>query len=1530
MKKCKYTINIGDKQLSFTGEQALDNYLLENFDTLLKEIKNKNTLFSFDKTNLDKIESGLTEAKKNLNKVRKEALAKYLNIEDNIKYEDGASSVSDWMIEKKLAKPVDTEDYKFNRTAQLKKENPKIKDSEIEELIAHDFASWEYSQQIGRGLHYVMQTIMDTSSKVTAEQVRKRLSNSWTKGYSKNATLEGMSDEALDQFIQYAVSFKKELLKEDVEKIYTEYVVEGEPSSEEKLRGKIDIVVVKKDGSVKIYDLKVSNRRYDDWDIDKKRFARYQVATYKKMLQQLGIESTKISTYIIPVTVNMNSSKLSKKDGKLVIDDSEDVISDLIVYQTDNIVLEVDELKKMNETYKIDSTIQLNTSHIESTINNNYLSKYFPVEYLNNDRFANAQKDQLMKHAKQDANGKWVFFDRNGNIHRCDDREQLEQEIKETIVNSDIYMQETVNNVTEAFKSVLEIVQNNDKYVPLNFNFPNMRHDSRRQEYINILFHKYTYEKGWRVVDNDDLIRLNVIVLVNDTYNKVDFISLTDMNPSAKLELEKGTTLVGNFYKDSEVESDPDILPATKGNIELIKLMEIADYLMQNDLKNYIIDEMIVTNLDHQSSVKPNSLDKIRYNYNILRRKIGRGETTIQRLDPLLRFYHAFLEIQSKLSSVNSRNLNETISGRIREKVSKPITELTPEERQIQLNQLYGLLKDLKARYFFHKEGFKPEESLESALYTEVARAIINLSGIEVDPYNAPKLATWFGDVWSNGGLNRQFLNSTKLNTADTITLIKPIKQALDSTRFNIRSDFFDYKMSTIDHYKKFKNTVTSNKFVNLSEFDYKNLFDTSENGKKYFLLKDPKTDESLTPRQKEFLEWYLQDINSLRFPGMSEEQLRSTGQWLMAGIMKASTASKMANSSTIVGALKSTGFNIIDDIHNRKHQVQESNIQAFDRLNDTNMMEMYNIFQGSNTMESRAQMIENALKERGENNPMALFETNLEIVGDTMHLAYIRQNEYDKILPVIQANLTILRLTSFITNDKDIEKTLEFIANHIKTTVFDESLISSENKQIYSILSHVKRAASMAILGFNVKSGAKEVTVSFATLYTRALANTIFDKNKVGIKDMMHAYTIVWKDAMKQVKTMTKLEALNAIYGITNMSEDELVSRLNYFQGDPMRFSGNMFWCNRAPDYLNRMTILVGYMLKYGCWDAYTFKNNQLVYDWKKDKRFEIYAKYDKIENVPEHLRDQYNYQRALYNTILNKFIEQQYQIKDKNGEKRTISNKDELPQAFTSLEIAGIKQEADILFGYMDNDNKSDLFKTGIFTIVGHFKTYLTAKKTQWFLTRGTYAGGHFEQAKDSDGNLLYMEYNDEGKLLGITTNKTDNPYIVYKGSIMEGMFWSVLDLVYLPIKSIFDPKSRDKAKEAWKDPVKRRNLMIASHELFLYWLIQYLLKLAFEEVKAGELSNSQREFIGFARDVRSELFIAGAIKSGLQFDAPSINYAQNVLNDISDVFDGKMNPGRVFVNNIGLLRPFKPSLYEYLPNPEYEHTAVTDLLS
>ena len=165
--------------------------------------------------------------------------------------------------------------------------------------------------------------------------------------------------------------------------------------------------------------------------------------------------------------------------------------------------------------------------------------------------------------------------------------------------------------------------------------------------------------------------------------------------------------------------------------------------------------------------------------------------------------------------------------------------------------------------------------------------------------------------------------------------------------------------------------------------------------------------------------------------------------------------------------------------------------------------------------------------------------------------------------------------------------------------------------------------------------------------------------------------------------------------------------------------------------------------------------------------------------------------------------------------------------------------------------------------------------------------------------------------------------------EGAVTEGIFWAVLDLIYTPARAIFDKSYRSKAKAAWKDPIKKRNFIIASQELLLWWIIAQLLKLAFEDTKIGELTSAQWMFLGLARDTRNELNILQVMSGATQFSMPALDFAGNVYDDLSDAVDGKLNLGRVFINNFGVLKPLKYSLYEYFPNPEYKHTAVSDML-
>lgn len=48
-------------------------------------------------------------------------------------------------------------------------------------------------------------------------------------------------------------------------------------------------------------------------------------------------------------------------------------------------------------------------------------------------------------------------------------------------------------------------------------------------------------------------------------------------------------------------------------------------------------------------------------------------------------------------------------------------------------------------------------------------------------------------------------------------------------------------------------------------------------------------------------------------------------------------------------------------------------------------------------------------------------------------------------------------------------------------------------------------------------------------------------------------------------------------------------------------------------PDYYNRMTIFYAQMYKDGSLDAHKMVDGKLVYNWTKDKRFDVFAKGDK-----------------------------------------------------------------------------------------------------------------------------------------------------------------------------------------------------------------------------------------------------------------------------------------------------------------------------
>ena len=108
-------------------------------------------------------------------------------------------------------------------------------------------------------------------------------------------------------------------------------------------------------------------------------------------------------------------------------------------------------------------------------------------------------------------------------------------------------------------------------------------------------------------------------------------------------------------------------------------------------------------------------------------------------------------------------------------------------------------------------------------------------------------------------------------------------------------------------------------------------------------------------------------------------------------------------------------------------------------------------------------------------------------------------------------------------------------------------------------------------------------------------------------------------------------------------------------------------------------MSLLLARMIQDGSLKAHKIIDGKLVYNWKQDQRFNIYAKGPNYANDPE-----YSKQRGLYWTLIREFNNQ-------NLTEIPLKEGDALPQAYTYHDIKVIKDFSNLIFGYYDQDSRS-----------------------------------------------------------------------------------------------------------------------------------------------------------------------------------------------------------------------------------------------
>ena len=339
----------------------------------------------------------------------------------------------------------------------------------------------------------------------------------------------------------------------------------------EKLVAKVDLIAIDNKGIPHIYTFKNSELTSDEWQAVKEQDVDYKLGFYRHMLAANGFNVKDSGLYVVPINMELDN-------GQLVGTIFESIQNRLTPGKSG--------LNRLNwgggsfynaisRFVPITITNDLVVSDIRDKVMG-YLSKALGVKSLKNSRSVISIDNFIKTKVHESDNpekGKWMFTDFSS------DRRSKQIYIKEDSPReSNTELREKAEKYLEAFAKTREnaadaLIKNIQKAIKgeidINEIFPN----SADPGYIGRVLAKYVGD-DWDVIDIPKLRDLGIIGFQNTLTRQTDFVTISyqDLNTPFK-KLGMGTTILGLFESDRTAVVDKNVLKATNGNVELMKVL---------------------------------------------------------------------------------------------------------------------------------------------------------------------------------------------------------------------------------------------------------------------------------------------------------------------------------------------------------------------------------------------------------------------------------------------------------------------------------------------------------------------------------------------------------------------------------------------------------------------------------------------------------------------------------------------------------------------------------------------------------------------------------------------------------------------------------------------------------------------------------------------------------------------------------------------------------------------------------------------
>lgn len=1463
LKECLYEFN--GKQYSFDSIwQALNNTELDELNSMADILYSK---YPKQESQRKRLESLKFKTKEN----NKSSQLDYL-MNGDITYsgENKEIAISTFITQspeaivngQPIVEQFSIEEYKTSEIRN-RQETLKLSEEEATREVEKEIQNWETIAEDSRDLHKLLtDPILAIPEDKKAEYIQRAKNNLDKSSKLYDDNLLGVLYDGLKEFyMQNKGHFA------DSEVLRNINIISQLRGVDTKLFGHIDYAFIDTFGTLHIYNFKVTNTPVNKWSKSKRESYKYEMAFLKQMLSNNGLDIKNIDVNIVPLQITYNGDY--KQINSLVVRDARNYDyndnSSYVGGKYDNVA------KFFIEDVTSVENITSKTIQTADQIN----KAIFPFFSVKSDVIGKTVDEQIRRaptvgetaplRIVEEQPGQWKVFI-NGKPYEISDPtyKDRNKEIKELVSkhldklnNNSSYINNIKNYLIDSYRR----------------GFVNVEDLKRNSTFFNSEFNQYVEKLGEDKHQNyellDDLADCNILLFKNKRTGIIDVITLSQQNLEVVPNYPKkgNSNVLAAYRRDGQI----DMMYGDMGAIEAVRTMVLLNQVIEKipnaklgllkvvsqfgDKKIYDIQQTADKYLKEIFKVikkEVRNLPEFSYNF--------KSSNFTDPVDNLIREYNSILENNSQSYG---KFFAETIG------LEELATSEDKKARRVALQKVAESIqryfsKDVDIESIANDSRQDPRSRDLARLYMLITDAYLNYSGEHLE-YNSPM-----------SSIHTFVTTAPTVSSSNVRIVVNNLQTTLDSIAEDIESEYTKHmRKFLMDFYKDSGYTTLENITIGDQNRLFKNMYQTDSEGKRLMKFKNPYINEGdsnyLNNVERKFLKQALFEFNRIRMIKRHDVQnFTSYNDPRIAEYIKNNPNGERYLWVPLKRASKPTQRqNIKAYINNFKRKLSQfmkfEGKQAFDEfINNLTPEERSTLDQDINELSVRNPMIEwekDSIERQDIINKLGVdyFETNVEDLLLNFLARSVETEKFQKFL--VGTKMLMLKLD--MMGGESIKNELKYIQDYIKVNVFQKSIMESQSQAIVGALTPVREFVTYANLAGNAVAYLRDIENGFFENFLRTATKFQTD---ISSTNLTKAYLYVITHGSSNPMNLNILSKLCVRYRLSNTDLARITERLKSNRSGIFNWDNWAFATLRSPDFLNRMILFVAKAMQDGCFDAWYIENDELKYNWRKDKRFEIYAIGDK--NNPE-----YSKQKGLYIMKIQEWNQEHPDNK--------LEYSDDIPSPYSNQDILSIRNVGDNIYGSYDRSLRSMGENTALGWVFGMYTTWMNGMWNNWMMKPGKYnvhkmnvvvetnENGE-ELWMDESGNILVQKISENGnkKYINELTGEEGIPDVpVYKKQpiIVQGIVYTFKDIFGI---------LRDDGLQATKDYMKgndvaKKNIRQAISQALIALLHLMLLKLFLEGAYKDHKKHAQEYSV--VSNIMAELGYKSFKQAGDSFRGP-----------------------------------------------------------